>query len=66
MLIVAETDALADCPRRLAHHHAARLGLQVLEPPGRPFTFTMQAVRRAGAPDAGLDWLMAKIVEAVA
>ena len=66
MLIVAGSDVLADCPRRLAQRHAARLGLQVLEPPGRPFTFTMQAVRRAGAPDAGLDWLMIKIAEAAA
>jgi DNA-binding transcriptional LysR family regulator len=65
MLIVAGTDAMADCPRSLASRYAARLGLQVLDPPFRPFRFTVQAVRRADAPDAGLDWLMAKLSAAV-
>ncbi|MGH7022988.1 MAG: LysR substrate-binding domain-containing protein [Caulobacteraceae bacterium] len=66
MLIVAATDAMADCPRSLASRYAARLGLQVLDPPFRPFRFTVQAVRRAEARDAGLDWLMAKLAAAVA
>ena len=65
MLIVASTDAMADCPRSLAVRHAARLGLQVLDPPFRPFRFTIQAVRRADAPDPGLDWFMAKLSAAV-
>jgi DNA-binding transcriptional LysR family regulator len=65
MLIVARTDVMADCPRRLAVRYAAALGLQVLDPPFRPFRFTVQAVRRADLPDAGLDWLMAKLSAAV-
>jgi len=65
MLIVASTDALADCPRSLADRYAPQLGLQVLDPPFRPFRFTVQAVRRPGAPDSGLDWFMAKLSAAV-
>ncbi|HEV2363907.1 MAG TPA: LysR substrate-binding domain-containing protein [Caulobacteraceae bacterium] len=66
MLIVAATDVMADCPRRLAIRCAPRFGLEVLDRPFRPFRFTVQAVRRANAPDAGLDWLTAKLSEAVA
>jgi len=66
MLIVASTDAMSDCPRRLASLYADRLGLQVLDPPYRPFRMTVQAVRRAAAPDAGLDWLLTKLAAAVA
>jgi LysR family transcriptional regulator, mexEF-oprN operon transcriptional activator len=66
MLIVATTDVLADCPRRLAQRYAGRLGLQVLDPPFSPFRFTVQAVRRADVTDPGLDWLMARIADAVA
>jgi DNA-binding transcriptional LysR family regulator len=65
MLIVATTDAMADCPRSLATRYAARLGLQILEPPFQPFRFTVQAVRRANARDTGLDWLMGKLAAAV-
>ncbi|HEY3797971.1 MAG TPA: LysR substrate-binding domain-containing protein [Caulobacteraceae bacterium] len=65
MLVVANTDALADCPYSLAVRHAPRLGLQVLAPPFRPFRFTVEAVRRADTADAGLDWLIRKL-EAVA
>ena len=66
MLIVASTDAMSDCPRRLARLYADRLSLQVLDPPYRPFRMPVQAVRRAAAPDAGLDWLLAKLGAAVA
>ena len=65
MLIVAGTDALADCPRSLASRYADRLGLQVLDPPFRPFRFTIQAVRRAEVQDAGLDWFLTKVSAAV-
>jgi DNA-binding transcriptional LysR family regulator len=65
MLLVATTNVLADCPRSLARRFAGPLGLQVLAPPFRPFRFTVEAVRRADAIDPGLDWLMAKIREAV-
>jgi DNA-binding transcriptional LysR family regulator len=65
MLVVSETDVLADCPRRLALRYAAKLGLQVLEPPHRPFRFTIQAVRRADGVDPGVDWLLEKLAEAV-
>ena len=65
MLIVASTDAMADCPRSLAARYAERLGLQVLDPPFDPFRFTVQAVRRAEVKDPGLDWFMAKLAGAV-
>ena len=66
MLLVATTNALADCPRSLARRYADRLGLQVLDPPFQPFRFTVQAVRRADVADPGLDWFMDRVAEAVA
>jgi DNA-binding transcriptional LysR family regulator len=66
MLLVSQSDVLADCPRRLAQRFAARLDLQVLDPPYPPFRFKVQAVRRAEAPDAGVDWLVERIAEAFA
>jgi DNA-binding transcriptional LysR family regulator len=65
MLIVATSDVMSDCPRRLAERYAAQIGLQVLAPPYRPFRMTVQAVRRAGEPDTGLDWLVARLAAAV-
>ncbi len=65
MLIVSSSDALADCPRRLAERYADRLGLQVIDPPFKPFRFTVQAVRATGG-DQGVDWLAERIAEAVA
>lgn len=65
MLIVSSGDVLADCPRSLARRYADRLGLQVLDPPFAPFRFTIQAVRRADVADAGLDWLLARLADAV-
>jgi len=65
MLIVSNSNVLADCPRRLAERYAARLGLQVLAPPFKPFRFAVQAVRAEGR-DQGVDWLMERIAEAVA
>jgi DNA-binding transcriptional LysR family regulator len=66
MLMVAACDALADCPRQLATRYADRFGLQVLDPPYEPFPMTVQAVRRAEVTDPGLDWLMTKLIAAVA
>jgi DNA-binding transcriptional LysR family regulator len=65
MLIVSQTDALADCPARLARRYAGRLGLQILAPPFEPFRFQVQAVRRSQPADPGADWLLARIAEAV-
>jgi DNA-binding transcriptional LysR family regulator len=55
LAMVAASDAIATGPRRLAEQHAARLGLQVLDPPTRTAPWTVSMVRREGA-DAGLDW----------
>jgi len=66
MLIVATTDVLADCPRRLAARYADRLGLQVLDMPFPRFRFTIQAVRRGETSDPGLDWFMERLAEAAA
>jgi DNA-binding transcriptional LysR family regulator len=66
MLMVSETDVLADCPRRLARRFAPRLGLRLLDPPFPPFRFTVQAVRRAQAPDPGIDWLLDRLKQALA
>jgi LysR family transcriptional activator of mexEF-oprN operon len=66
MLAVSGSDVLAECPRSLARRYADKLGLQVLDTPYPPFNFTVQAVRRADSPDAGVDWLMEKLAAAVA
>jgi len=66
MLVVSRDDVLAECPRRLAMRYADKLGLQVLDPPYHPFRYAIQAVRRAEGADPGVDWLMAKLDEAVA
>ncbi|HZZ87676.1 MAG TPA: LysR family transcriptional regulator [Caulobacteraceae bacterium] len=65
MLAVSGSDVLAECPRSLARRYADKLGLQVLDPPYPPFRFTVQAVRRAEVKDAGVDWLLEKLAEAV-
>jgi DNA-binding transcriptional LysR family regulator len=66
MLAVSVSDVLAECPRSLARRYADKLGLQVLDPPYPPFRFTVQAVRRAEGADAGVDWLLEKLAQAVA
>ena len=67
MLIVATTDAIADCPFRLARRYAERLGLQVIEAPyKRSDMRPVQALRRAGVSDPGVDWLLEKLRSATA
>jgi DNA-binding transcriptional LysR family regulator len=66
LMLVAATDALATCPRRLAERHAARLGLQVIDPPFEPNRIDVSAVRRAGRLDAGLDWFLDQVRAAAA
>lgn len=65
LMLVASTDGLATCPRRLAERHAERLGLQVLDPPFEPDVITVSVVRRAGITDAGIDWFLGQVREAV-
>ena len=65
MLMVCQSDILADCPRRLAARFADRLGLQVLDPPYPCFRFQVRWVRRAGSNDLGVDWLLERIAAAV-
>jgi DNA-binding transcriptional LysR family regulator len=66
MLMVASSDAIADCPGRLAERYAARLGLQVIEPPYDPRTPPVQAVRRASPKDPAVDWLLGQVRAAAA
>ncbi len=66
MLIVSATNAIADCPGRLARRHAARLGLQIIEPPYEAAMAPVLAVRRVNANDPGVDWLLDQVRAAVA
>jgi DNA-binding transcriptional LysR family regulator len=64
MLMVAASDAIAECPERLALRYAGKLGLQIIDAPaetgaGRPHA--VQAVRRAGGADPGVDWLLEQV-----
>lgn len=61
LAIVAASDAIATCPRKLAERQAKLMGLQVLNPPFAPNEIEVSAVRRAGIEDAGLDWLLGEI-----
>lgn len=61
LMLVAATDGIATCPRRLAERHAARLGLQVLDTPFPPNRITVSVVRAAGVEDAGLDWFIDQV-----
>jgi DNA-binding transcriptional LysR family regulator len=61
LVLVASTDGLATCPRRLAERHAEMLGLQVLDPPFISDVISVSAVRRAGVQDAGVDWLLEQV-----
>jgi DNA-binding transcriptional LysR family regulator len=65
LTIVATSDAIATCPRKLAERQAKLLGLQVLKTPFVPFTIEVGAVRRAGSEDAGADWFLERIREAI-
>lgn len=65
LILVASTDGLATCPRRLAERHADMLGLQVLDPPFEPDVISVSTVRRAGVEDAGIDWFLQQIRAAV-
>lgn len=65
LVMVASSDAIATCPRRLAERHADMLGLQVLDPPFEPLRFEISAVRRSGSQDAGVDWFLDQVRRAV-
>lgn len=65
LTMVSTSDAIATCPRRLAERMAGVLGLQIVDADFAGPRFDVSAVRRAGAADAGIDWLLAAIREAV-
>jgi DNA-binding transcriptional LysR family regulator len=58
--VVAETDAIATVPRRLAARHAGSLGLQVLDLPFALPPFPVVAVTRKPA-DPAIEWLMQQL-----
>jgi len=63
LAIVAATDAIATCSRRVALDQAARYGLQLMEPPTPTPGWTVSMARRSGA-DAGVDWFCAQVLAA--
>jgi len=63
--MIAVSDALVTCPRRLAERQAPLLGLQVLTPPFKQTPFTVHALRRE-ATDPAVDWLLDQVRAAVA
>jgi DNA-binding transcriptional LysR family regulator len=65
LLMVAASDSIAACPRRLAERQAKLLGLQVMKMPMKSQPFTVRAVRRTGDADAGVDWFLDKIRQSV-
>jgi DNA-binding transcriptional LysR family regulator len=66
LTMAASTDGLVTCARRLAERHAERLGLQVLDLPFPPNRISVSVMRRTGTADAGVDWFLGEVREAVA
>jgi DNA-binding transcriptional LysR family regulator len=65
LALVAASDAIATCPRRLAERQAKVMDLQILKTPFALDSQKVLAVRRIGASDAGADWLLDQIRRAV-
>lgn len=65
LALVADTDGIGTVPRRLAHRHAARLGLQVLDLPFPPDVISVAVMRRSGQPDPGAAWFLEQVRAAV-
>jgi LysR family transcriptional activator of mexEF-oprN operon len=65
LVLTASSDGVATCPRRLAERHAPMMGLQVLDPPFGGEPITVSAVRRAGVDDAGAEWFLEQVRQAV-
>lgn len=61
LLLVASTDGIATCPRRLAERHAEKLGLQVIDLPFPPDRILVSVMRRSGVQDAGVDWFLGQV-----
>lgn len=57
-VIVASSDAITTCPRRLAEKYARIHGLQVLDLPFRLAPFSVSILKRAGEHDPGTGWLV--------
>lgn len=64
LLMVATSDAIADCPLRLAERYAAPLNLQVVSPPYKTTSNIVYAVRRDNTSDPGVDWFLQQIRDA--
>ncbi|WP_293901259.1 LysR family transcriptional regulator [Phenylobacterium sp.] len=61
LMLVASTDAIATCPRRLVERHAQKLGLQVVDLPFPPDRITVSVMRRTGVSDPGADWFLDQV-----
>jgi DNA-binding transcriptional LysR family regulator len=66
LTMVATSDAIATCPRRLAERMAGFLRLQVIDVEFAGPRFAISAVRRSGDADAGIDWLVDAVRAAIA
>jgi len=62
LVMVAASDAIATCPRRLADQHAAALGLQIAELPNRMAPIKVSALHRNPSDD-GVAWLVSELRE---
>lgn len=65
LTMASASDAVVTCPRRLAQRMAGVLGLQIIDADFAGPRFEVSAIRRMGQADAGVDWLMAKVRDAV-
>ena len=60
LVMVASSDAIATCPRRLADQHADALGLQIADLPNRIAPMKVSAMHR-NQPDDGVTWLVSEL-----
>jgi DNA-binding transcriptional LysR family regulator len=62
LIMVASSDAIATCPRRLAEQHAVAFGLQVVEITEAPAPIAVSVLHRRD-PDDGVAWLVSELHE---
>ena len=61
LAMVATSDALASCPKRLALRQAKIMGLQIFPVPFEARPFRVTAARRAAEADDGVDWMLDQV-----
>jgi len=63
LVIAAQSDLIATCPRRLAESHAKLLKLAILELPQAAGSIDVDIAHRRDVSDKGTQWLLGEVRE---